>query len=33
VVDNHKIRKAIGKEFPITSKEGLRKTIKPFSSN
>lgn len=30
VVTNYKIKKAIGKEFPFTVEEGLRKTIKSF---
>lgn len=33
VVDNSKIRNAIGKQLPISSKEGLLKTFKSFSQN
>ncbi len=33
VVNNHKIKKAIGKPFPVSSKEGLLKTFNSFHTN
>lgn len=33
IVDNSKIKKAIGKPLPISCKEGLLKTLKSFSQN
>jgi nucleoside-diphosphate-sugar epimerase len=32
VVSNQKIKDALGKELPITAKEGLKKTIESFKS-
>jgi hypothetical protein len=31
-VSNQKIKDALGKELPITAKEGLKKTIESFKS-
>ena len=33
IVNNTKIKTAIGKQLPISSKEGLLKTFKSFSQN
>ena len=33
VVSNRKIVEAIGKEFPLSAKEGLQKTIRSFGKN
>jgi hypothetical protein len=33
VVSNFKIKQAINKPFPVTTRDGLRKTLKSFNSN
>lgn len=33
IVSNEKIKKAIGKELPISAREGMRKTIQSFANN
>jgi nucleoside-diphosphate-sugar epimerase len=33
VVSNTKIKKALGKQLPVSSKEGLIKTFQSFSQN